>query len=406
MLLIVHIVIAVVAVAALALRPKSNLATAVVAAAALSDVALGAAPGPVVSVIAPLIAFLGAALTLAGFVQRSGLAERAAGVLAACARGSSLLLYVLVCALCVALTAAISLDGAVVLMVPLLLVLARRFGAPFAPLFLGTVVVANAASIAVPQGNPTNLVIISRLGLSATAFIEHMLAPGLAAAAICAAGVALWERRALATPLRKFTRPSSPLSRDEWHSAISLAFAALVAFAAPLAGIAPWWPFAGAVALALVARRERPRLIVPWRVSGPGRRPADRHHRARPHPPRIRGRQPAGAAGRRRRAWRGRRARQQPADQRLRDRPADGRRAGLRRLGRAGDRLAGDSAGVGRDADRKPARGPVRAAGPGPQVRAAGGRRRAHGDAAAAGHAVMEKRAPRVPFSPTQDSWM
>jgi len=267
MLLIVHIVIAVVAVTALALRPKSNLATAVVAAAALSDVALCAAPGPVVSVIAPLIAFLGAALTLAGFVQRSGLAERAAGVLAARARGSSLLLYVLVCALCVALTAAISLDGAVVLMVPLLLVLERRFGAPFAPLFLGTVVVANAASIAVPQGNPTNLVIISRLGLSATAFIEHMLAPGLAAAAICAAGVALWERRALATPLRKFTRPSSPLSCDEWHSAISLAFAALVAFAAPLAGIAPWWPFVGAVALALVARRERPRLIVPWRVT-------------------------------------------------------------------------------------------------------------------------------------------
>ena len=130
MLLIVHIVIAVVAVAALALRPKSNLATAVVAAAALSDVALGAAPGPVVSVIAPLIAFLGAALTLAGFVQRSGLAERAAGVLAARARGSSLLLYVLVCALCVALTAAISLDGAVVLMVPLLLVLDAALRGP------------------------------------------------------------------------------------------------------------------------------------------------------------------------------------------------------------------------------------------------------------------------------------
>ncbi|MGO9885449.1 MAG: SLC13 family permease [Solirubrobacteraceae bacterium] len=267
MLLIVHVLLVLIAVAALALRPKSNLSTAVVALAAVTDVALGAAPGPVVSVITPLIAFLGAALTLAGFVQRSGLAERAACVLAAQARGSSLILYVLVCALCAALTVAISLDGAVVLMVPLLLVLTRRFDAPFAPLFLGAVVVANAASIAVPQGNPTNLVIISRLGLSATAFVEHMLAPGLAAAAICAAGVALWERRALAAPLRSATQPSSPLSRDEWHAVVSLAFAAVVAFVAPLAGIAPWWPFAGAVAVALAARRERPQLIVPWRVT-------------------------------------------------------------------------------------------------------------------------------------------
>jgi Na+/H+ antiporter NhaD/arsenite permease-like protein len=243
------------------------VSTAVVALAAVTDLALGAAPGPVLSVIAPLIAFLGAALTLAGFVQRSGLAERAACTLAARARGSSLILYALVCALSVALTAAISLDGAVVLMVPLLLVLTRRFQAPFAPLFLGAVVVANAASIAVPQGNPTNLVIISRLGLSATAFVEHMLAPGLAAAAICAAGVALWERRALAAPLRTATQPSSPLSREEWHAVVSLAFAATVAFVAPLAGIAPWWPFAGAVALALGARRERPQLVVPWRVT-------------------------------------------------------------------------------------------------------------------------------------------
>ncbi|MGO9821773.1 MAG: SLC13 family permease [Solirubrobacteraceae bacterium] len=267
MLLIVHVLLVVIAVAALGLRPKSNLSTAVVALAAVTDVALGAAPGPVVSVITPLIAFLGAALTLAGFVQRSGLAERAACVLAAQARGRSLILYVLVCALCAALTVAISLDGAVVLMVPVLLVLTRRFDAPFAPLFLGAVVVANAASIAVPQGNPTNLVIISRLGLSSTAFVEHMLAPGLAAAAICAAGVALWERRALAAPLRAATQPSSPLSRDEWHAVVSLAFAAVVASVAPLAGIAPWWPFAGAVAVALAARRERPQLIVPWRVT-------------------------------------------------------------------------------------------------------------------------------------------
>lgn len=266
-MLIVHIILAATAVGALALAPSSNRATVVVALAAAADLVLGAQAEPVVAVVAPLIAFLGAALTLAGLVERSGLAERTACLLAARARGSSLVLYALVCSVCVLLTSAISLDGAVVLMVPLLLVLSRRFGAPFAPLFLGAVVVANAASIAVPQGNPTNLVIISRLGLSATAFTEHMLAPGLAAATICAAGVALLERRALSAPLPIAEPSSSPLSRDEWHAVISLAFAAMVAFVSPLVGIAPWWPFAGAVALALAARRECPQLIVPWRVT-------------------------------------------------------------------------------------------------------------------------------------------
>ena len=64
-------------------------------------------------------------------------------------RGSSVALYVLVCALCALFTAAVSLDGAVVLMIPLLVILARRFDAPFGALFLGAVVVANAASIGV-----------------------------------------------------------------------------------------------------------------------------------------------------------------------------------------------------------------------------------------------------------------
>jgi arsenical pump membrane protein len=266
-MLIAHVIVAVIAVGALALRARSKTGTLLVGLAGVMDVLLGAPATPALSVIAPLVAFLGAALTLAALVERSGLAERAARALAACARGSSVLLYVLVCLVCGLLTATVSLDGAVVLVIPMLVVLARRSGAAFAPLFLGAVVVANAASIAVPQGNPTNLVIINRLGLSATAFVEHMLGPGIAAAAICAAGVALCERRALAAPLHTEARKKTPLSSAERHAAFSLTAAALAAWAAPLVGIAPWWPFAAAVAVAVATRRERPRLIVPWRVA-------------------------------------------------------------------------------------------------------------------------------------------
>jgi Na+/H+ antiporter NhaD/arsenite permease-like protein len=266
-MLIIRVIIAAIAVGALALRPRSTAATALVAVAGAVDALLGAPAAPALAVIAPLVAFLGAALTLAAHVERSGLAERAAYALAARARGSSLVLYVLVCGVCGLLTAAVSLDGAVVLMIPLLVVLARRFEAPFAPLFLGVVVVANAASIAVPQGNPTNLVIINHLGLSAGAFLEHMFVPGVVAAAICAAGVAFSERRALTTRLRAPGRQKAPWSKAERQAAISLALVALVASVAPIIGIAPWWPFTAAVALALAASRTRPRLIVPWRVA-------------------------------------------------------------------------------------------------------------------------------------------
>jgi arsenical pump membrane protein len=213
------------------------------------------------------VAFLCAALTLAALAERSGLAQRAAGVLAGRARGNALALYVLVCVACALLTAMVSLDGAVVLMLPLLLTLARRFGAPFAPLFLGVVVVANAASIAVPQGNPTNLVVISRLGISPGAFLGHMLVPGLGAAALCAAVVAVSERRALAAVYTSPSQRHARFSAAERHAALSLGAAALAAWASPLVGVAPWWPFVGAVAVSLALTRERPQLVVPWRIS-------------------------------------------------------------------------------------------------------------------------------------------
>jgi arsenical pump membrane protein len=267
-MLIVHVILAAIAVAALALGPRSGVATLAALAAAGVDLGLGAAVAPALTIVVPLASFLAAALTLAALVERSGIAERAASFLAACARGSALALYALVCALCVALTAAVSLDGAVVLMVPLLLVLSRRFGAPFAPMFLGTVIVANASSIAVPQGNPTNLVVMDRLGLAPQTFVAHMLVPGLAAAALGAAGIALSERRALRAPIAAPGHDRTPLSPAERHAALSLAGVALAAWAAPLLGTAPWWPFTAAVVLALISRRTGPRVIVPWRVAG------------------------------------------------------------------------------------------------------------------------------------------
>ncbi len=262
--------LAALAVAALALRPRSAWSAAAVAGAAALDVLLvGARVGPSLRAVAPMVAFLTAALTLAALVERAGLAERAAAALARRARGNMLALYAATCCLCALLTAVVSLDGAVVLMVPVAIALARRHDAPLPALFAGVVVVANAASIAVPMGNPTNLVVVARLGISTGAFVAHMLLPGVAAAVLCATGVAVHERDALTAPRRPAaTPPRTPLTRAERHAAAALVAAAAAAWVAAPLGLEPWWPFAAVALLALVTapRASRPRPIVPWRL--------------------------------------------------------------------------------------------------------------------------------------------
>ena len=250
----------------MALRPRSAVAATVVAAAAAVDIALGASLGPSASAVLPVLVFLAAALTLAALVERSGLADRGALALARAARGNAMRLYVATCAACAVLTATLSLDGAVVVMVPVVLALARGWGAPRAALLAGTIAVANAVSIAVPLGNPTNLVVMDRLGLSAGEFVAHMLAPGLAAAALCAAWIGRRERVALAAGCRVPDDAAAPLDRAQRHALAALAAAALGGWLAAPLGIAPAWPFAAVAAAAVLSARPRLRPVVPWRL--------------------------------------------------------------------------------------------------------------------------------------------
>jgi arsenical pump membrane protein len=264
--LIVRGILAAVAVGALAVAPASPASLLAVGGAAALDVALGAAVGPAIAVTAPLLAFLAAAMTLASVAERSGLGDRVARALARWAGGRSWGLYALTCVSCALTTAVVSLDGAVVLLVPLVVTLHRRFGAPLAPLFLGVVVVANVASVAVPQGNPTNLVVMDRSGVSAETFLAHMLGPGAGAAVMCGALLAAGERVSLRLRYRAPARMRSPLSAAERHAVLALVASALAAWIAPLVGVAPWWPFVGVVAGALALRPSAVRLRVPWRV--------------------------------------------------------------------------------------------------------------------------------------------
>jgi Na+/H+ antiporter NhaD/arsenite permease-like protein len=191
-------ILAGIAVAVTVMRPRSWLAALTAASAAAVAVGLGVGSlGPALVATAPTVAFLLVAVASVAVAVRLGLADRLAVLLARAAGGRTRRLYVLVCLSTAAATAMVSLDGAVVLLVPVALELARRFGAPLRPLLLGIVAVANAFSLGLPEGNPTNLVVLARLDSNLGAYALRALPAGAAAAVLCAAGVAWLERRSL-----------------------------------------------------------------------------------------------------------------------------------------------------------------------------------------------------------------
>ena len=311
----------------------------------------------------PLVCFLTAVIWLANVADRTGLAGRIAHVLAGQARGSTARLYVLVCLACALLTATLSLDGAVVVMVPVILALVD-LGAPGRPLLLATIGVANAFSIAVVQGNPTNLVVMSGLHLDPGTFDATMIGPGAAAALICAAVVAVreWPRlrgsvRTGAAPVlgrgRRGRGRRARCGRDR------------------RGGCARHRP--GAVVARLHRRRRDRRLArrhgraPPWCVGAVADRPVRHGARngarsRRGHRRRLGGAAPVrlrvGASG----GDRGRRGccrhGEQPARRRRRGRAPALRAGGVRRARRCVHRRPGGVAGIGRDAARARPRRP------------------------------------------------
>jgi Na+/H+ antiporter NhaD/arsenite permease-like protein len=241
--MVIRLIIAGFAVGVVALAPRSRWsALAALAAGAVSVLLSGGwvARDTLVSV-GPMLLFLTAALGLAALAERAGLAERAAARLAGA--GGPRRVYALVCTCSALLTFVVSLDGAVVLMVPLVRALSRRTGIPAAPLLAGAVGVANAASLAVPEGNPTNLVVMSRLGLSPGQFVGHLFLPGLAAALVCAL-----------VPVRKLRDPGAPAAEGRASFVVPWRIGAqMTGLLAALDGIAPAVSLHGGGLVALLA---------------------------------------------------------------------------------------------------------------------------------------------------------
>jgi arsenical pump membrane protein len=262
--LIFRIIVAAAALGFVATRPRSWVSAFAAAACAVLALATGA--GDAISALrvtgAP-VAFLAAVMGLALLADDSGLAGRLADLLAAAGRGRTVALFGWTCAACALLTAALSLDGAVVVMLPVIAALVRRHGAPLRPLLLGTVGVANCFSAALPTGNPTNLVVMDQLGLSPGRFVGRMLVPSLGATLACVVVLWLLERRRLAGGYR---RGSPEPHRDGRLALTALAGAAVADWTSPLLGISPWIPVSAVAVVALVAAGRRPLIALPARL--------------------------------------------------------------------------------------------------------------------------------------------
>src|SRR5436305_8380887 len=139
-MLIVRGILALAALGMVAARPRTWVSAFAAAACAALTLATGAGGlGGALATTGPPIAFIGAVMGLALLADHSGIAA----LLARAGRGSMPALFAWTCVASALLTAALSLDGAVVVvMAPVLAALVRRHGAPLRPLLLGSVGVA------------------------------------------------------------------------------------------------------------------------------------------------------------------------------------------------------------------------------------------------------------------------
>ncbi|MEE6177021.1 SLC13 family permease [Mycobacterium sp. 050134] len=164
------------------MRPRGLPEAVAAVPAALILVAIGAisvhqAATEVVD-LSGVVAFLGAVLVLAKLCDDEGLFD-AAG--AAIARGrvgaGGLLLRVF--AIASLITAALSLDAAVVLLTPVVLSAVRRLRTPARPYAYATAHLANGASLLLPVSNLTNLLAFHTAGISFAKFTLVMALPWL-----------------------------------------------------------------------------------------------------------------------------------------------------------------------------------------------------------------------------------
>ena len=217
----------------------------------------------------PILLFVVAVTIVAELAATAGLFDVVAARLARWSRGRVVSLWLLVVALCVVVTAFLSLDTTAVLLTPVVIAVARANGLPPLPFAFTTVWLANTASLFLPVSNLTNLLAAHRLGdAGSPAGFLALLGPSAVVAVVVTVAL-LWlvHRRALRG---RFTVAGAPRVTD---LALLRVVGVVVVLLLPLlvSGLAPWIPaLAAAIALTLVFAWRSPAALhlslIPWQL--------------------------------------------------------------------------------------------------------------------------------------------
>lgn len=214
----------------------------------------------------PILLFVVAVTIVAELASQAGVFDVAAAQLARWSRGRIAVLWMLIVALAIIVTAFLSLDTTAVLLTPVVVTVARANGLAPLPFAFATVWLANTASLFLPVSNLTNLLAAHRLGGSDPwSFVALMGPSAIVAAGATAALLWIMHRR----QLHGRFRPSAlPRASDP----VLLRFSAIILIVMlPLlvSGLAPWIPaVAAAIALTGACAWRMPRALtprlVPW----------------------------------------------------------------------------------------------------------------------------------------------
>lgn len=155
----------------------------------------------------PAFVLVGALLVIGALAAQDNLFAVLGAQAARAPGGGVPLVLGLLCAVAV-VTAVLNLDTSVVFLTPVLIHAARTRGLDETPFLYGAVFMANAASLALPGSNLTNLIVLAREHVSGAVFAVRMLPASLAAVLVTAGFVALVFRHRLhASTAATATRP-------------------------------------------------------------------------------------------------------------------------------------------------------------------------------------------------------
>jgi arsenical pump membrane protein len=204
--------------------------------------------------------FLVALLALSALVDRSGLFEWAAFHAARAAGGSGRILFRNVFVLGALVTATLSLDTTAVMLTPVVLSFVRRLEVPARPYVVACAFVANAASLALPVSNLTNLILATAFRIPFAEFVARMLPIQMGVLAITYAALSHHfgpELKAF-DGSRVVGDPAAAIPhRGYFRATVSVLTIALVGYlVAPLFGVEPYVvAFLASAALAIAGAR-------------------------------------------------------------------------------------------------------------------------------------------------------